>query len=157
MLYDSQDAGCPSPQRSSGGRRSPQSGCLTTDCMAEKELLEVPQTHPDGSQAPLKAFPPLLRPWQLPLAQVVGFWVLLSEVKHSRNHENGVGQKPRASGVKQSPSSPAPWGCFFLWEFSGSGEFSSNPGLSLESNIPAQFLEWPTLTGLASHIGKSKG
>lgn len=71
--------------------------CLTTDCMAEKELWEVPQTHWDGSQVPLKAFLPLLRPWQLPLAHAVGFWVLLSEVKHSRNHENGVGQKPRVS------------------------------------------------------------
>lgn len=28
MLYDSQDTGCPSPQRSSGGRHSPQSGWL---------------------------------------------------------------------------------------------------------------------------------
>lgn len=69
MTSDSQDAGCPSPHISSGGRQSPQSSCLTTDCMAEKEEpLEVPQTHPDVSQVPLKASSPLLRPWQLPLA-----------------------------------------------------------------------------------------
>lgn len=77
MMRDSRDAGCPSPHIS-GGRQSPQSGCLTTDCMAEKEEpLEVPQTHPDVSQVPLKASSPLFRPWQLPLAhaQDSGFFL----------------------------------------------------------------------------------